>query len=217
MHIPDGFLDAKTLAATAVASAGVLAHALRRTEKELEERRLPLMGVVSAFVFAAQMLNFPVAGGTSGHLLGGVLAAVLLGPWAGSLVLATVLIIQCLIFQDGGLLALGANIFNMAVLGTIGGYYVYRGLGPLFRNNRLAQAAGAAWFSVVAAAAACSLELAISGTSPLPVVLPAMIGVHALIGIGEASITTVVLSVVWKTRPDLLERGFVYSSTSGKA
>ncbi|MEW6105084.1 MAG: energy-coupling factor ABC transporter permease [Bacillota bacterium] len=217
MHIPDGFLDAGTLAATAVVSAATLGYALKRTGRELEERQIPLMGVVSAFVFAAQMLNFPVVGGTSGHLLGGVIAAVLLGPWAGSLVMATVLIVQCLVFQDGGLLALGANIFNMAVLGTIGGYLVYQALGLLLKHNPLAQAAGAAWFSVVTAAAACSLELAVSGISPLPVVLPAMLGVHALIGIGEASITTVVLSVVWKTRPDLLESRFTFRPVSGKA
>jgi len=165
-----------------------------------------LMGIMSAFIFAAQMINFPVVGGTSGHLLGGVLAAVLLGPYAGAVVLTCVLIFQCLVFQDGGLLALGANIFNMALIGTIGGYLIFKGLNKILSNKKgsLMGAGTAAWFSVVLAASFCALELALSGISPLGVVLPAMVGIHALIGIGEALITVAVLSFVQKVRPDLI-------------
>jgi cobalt/nickel transport system permease protein len=167
---------------------------------------VPLMGVMCAFIFAAQMLNFPVLGGTSGHLLGGVLAAVLLGPSAAAVVLASVLLVQCLIFQDGGLMALGANILNMAIMGTFGGYAVfwmiYR-LRPTARGFRAAVAA-AAWFSVMLASAACALELALSGTAQLATVLTAMAGVHAFIGIGEALITMLVVEFVVRARPDLV-------------
>ena len=135
MHIPDGFLDTTTSVITWAAAAGGVAYAVRRVSKELDERQVPLMGVSAAFIFAAQMLNFTVAGGTSGHLLGGALAGILLGPWAGMLVLTSVLSIQALLFQDGGLLALGANVFNMAVLGVLLGWAVYTGVKRLFGNS----------------------------------------------------------------------------------
>jgi cobalt/nickel transport system permease protein len=164
------------------------------------------MGVMAAFIFAAQMLNFPVVGGTSGHLLGGVLAAVLLGPWAGAIVIAVVLVVQCLIFQDGGLTALGANILNMSFVGTMGGWAVFVLLKlALGKKGVLAAVAVAAWISVIMASAACALELALSGTVAAAVVFPAMLGIHALIGIGEAVITTLAVSFVLKTRPDLME------------
>jgi cobalt/nickel transport system permease protein len=161
---------------------------------------------MAAFIFAAQMVNFPVLGGTSGHLLGGVLAAVLLGPFAGAIVIACVLVIQCLIFQDGGLTALGANILNMAVIGTMGGYGMYRLMRGRSGDHRriLFATAVASWFSVVLASSACALELAFSKTSPLNIVLPAMLGIHALIGIGEGVVTTLIVGFVLKVRPDLL-------------
>jgi len=163
------------------------------------------MGVMSAFVFAAQMLNFPIAGGTSGHFLGGVLAAALLGPCAGAIVIAVVLMVQCLIFQDGGLTALGANIFNMSFVGAVGGYFIYRALNRILGKKRiLISVACAAWASVVSASIVCSFQLALSGTIPLRVVFPAMASVHALIGIGEAVITVLVFSFVLKVRPDLV-------------
>ena len=164
------------------------------------------MGVMSAFIFAAQMINFPVIGGTSGHLLGGVLAVVLLGPYAGAVVLTCVLIVQCLIFQDGGLTALGANIFNMSIVGTMGGYFIYRIISRIWEGNRgiIMGTAIASWFSVVAASAFCAMELGISGTSPLKIVLPAMVGVHMLIGIGEAVITIIVVKFILQVRPDLI-------------
>lgn len=167
-----------------------------------------MMGVMAAFIFAAQMLNFPIAGGTSGHVLGAALAAILLGPWAGVLIMACVLIVQCLIFQDGGLTALGANILNMGVIGCFIGYYLYRGITSIWGEQRQGKLVGAfvgAWSSVVIAAAACALELSVSGTIPLAAALPAMAGIHALIGIGEGLVTVAVMSLVMATRADLLQ------------
>ena len=207
MHIPDGFLSMPVAAAGYAASAAVLALAVKRSGQTLEERQVPLLGVTTAFVFAAQMLNFPVAMGTSGHFLGAVLAAVLLGPLNACLVFAAVLGIQCLLFADGGLTALGANVFNMGVIGGMGGYAVFRVLTSLLPESRrsfLFAAALASWFSVVAASAACAVELALSGTAPLGMVLPAMSLVHAFIGIGEALITVATLSVVLAARPDVV-------------
>ena len=202
MHIPDGFLNGGTLLGTGIFSVGGIVYALRRVRETLKDKMVPLMGVSAAFIFAAQMLNFPVAGGTSGHLLGGVLAAVLLGPWAGMLVISSVLIVQCLIFQDGGLLALTANIFNMGLIGAVGGYYAYFWLRKLLNDNIIISSAISAWASVVVAASACAVELALSSTSPLA--LPAMAGVHVLIGIGEAIITGTVIALVNRVRPDLI-------------
>ncbi len=216
MHIPDGFLTANTWAPAWVISTGTIGYCLKKTAGLLKDRMVPLMGIMSAFIFAAQMINFPVIGGTSGHLLGGVLAAVLLGPYAGAVVLTCVLIFQCLIFQDGGLLALGANIFNMAIIGTVGGYIIFNLTNKIMGNKKGLQigAAVAAWFSVVLAAVFCALELAISGTSPLLIVLPAMAGIHTLIGIGEALITVAVLSFIQKVRPDLI---YGFAGESNKA
>lgn len=208
MHIPDGFLAVNTWVPAWFVSIGGLGVCLRRTRKMLKDRMIPLMGVMSAFIFAAQMLNFPVIGGTSGHLLGGVLAVVLLGPCAGAVVIAVVLIAQCFIFQDGGITALGANIFNMSFVGAIGGYFIYRMIRRLIKRESglMIATAVAAWSSVVLASAACALELALSGTSPFKIVFPAMIGVHALIGIGEAVITCLVIGYIQKVRPDLIHK-----------
>lgn len=206
MHIPDGFLSANTWIPAWLVSIGGVGYCLKKTAQILKDRMVPLMGVVAAFIFAAQMLNFPVMGGTSGHLLGGVLAAVLLGPYAGAIVLTCVLTIQCLIFQDGGLIALGANIFNMSIVGAMGGYFIYRTIRKILGDNRriIIAVTFASWFSVVIAASFCALELAISGTSPLRIALPAMAGVHVLIGIGEAIITSLVVGFISKVRPDLI-------------
>jgi len=172
--------------------------------------KIPLLGITAAFIFAAQMLNFPVAGGTSGHFLGAILACVLLGPWEGMLTITVVLAVQCFFFADGGLTALGANIFNMAIVGGLVSYGLLRlAQKPLI--GRLGEKASLltmtplfAWFSVVLAATACSFELALAGTVPLGVAFPAMAGVHCLIGIGEAIITTIVIAVVLQARPDLV-------------
>jgi len=208
MHIPDGFLALNTWIPAWVVSAGGIGYCIRKTSQTLKDKIVPLMGVMSAFIFAAQMLNFPVAGGTSGHFLGGVLAAILLGPYAAAIVIAVVLTAQCLIFQDGGITALGANIFNMSFIGAIGGYLIYAGIHRVIKSKvgMMASAGIAAWLSVVAASSVCAIELAISGTSPLNIALPAMAGVHVLIGIGEAIITCLVLSFILKVRPDLIYR-----------
>jgi len=208
MHIPDGFLAVNTWAPAWVLSIAGLAVCLKKTKQILKDKMVPLMGIMAAFIFAAQMLNFPVVGGTSGHLLGGVLAAVMLGPYAGAVVLAVVLIVQCLVFQDGGLTALGANIFNMCFVGTFAGYGIYRVVKKVISAGEgiLAGAAVAAWASVVLASSVCAVELAASGTSPLKIALPAMVGIHALIGIGEAVITCMVVGFVLKVRKDLIYR-----------
>ncbi len=208
MHIPDGFLNVGTAAATGVVSAGGIAVAVRVTGKQLKEKQVPIMGVLAAFIFAAQMLNFPIAGGTSGHFMGAALAAIILGPWAGVLIMSCVLIAQCLIFQDGGLVALGANIFNMGIIGCFSSYFVYRlvvKILPNNSNNKLIGGFIGGWVAIVLAATACAIELAVSGASPMQVVLPAMAGVHALIGIVEGFVTVAVLGAIKATRADLLE------------
>lgn len=210
MHIPDGFVSVPVALVGWGLSAVMVALALRQTRDTLGERQIPLMGVLAAFIFAAQMINFPVAGGTSGHLLGGVLAATLLGPWAALLVMTCVVSVQALVFQDGGLLALGFNIFNMGILTVFTGYAVTGWLRPALPSvprAPLIAAAVAAWVSVELAAVATSLELAVSATSPLDVALPAMVGVHALIGIGEALITAGALAFITETRPDMVAGG----------
>lgn len=209
MHIPDGFLDAKTVVVTAVLASIGLGAAVRRAQTHLPPRRVPLLGLTAAFVFAAQMVNFPVAGGTSGHLVGGVLAAVLVGPSGAVVVMATVLIVQCLIFADGGVLALGANIFNMGIVGAVGGYAIYRAVYRALGQDRgrLVAVAFAAWCSVVMAAIMAAGELSLSGVVPWSVVLPAMAGVHMLIGVGEAVITALVILAILRARPELLAEG----------
>lgn len=207
LHIPDGFLSPGVYILCWAFALFTVGLALRRTGKEMGERQIPLMGVLAAFIFAAQMLNFPVAGGTSGHLIGGALAAILLGPWAAILVMTSVVGLQALLFQDGGLLVLGANILNMAVISSIAGYAVYTAIRRLVSDERLGMVAGGfagAWLSVVLSAAATALQLAISGTSDFGVAMPAMLGVHLLIGIGEGLITAGALAFVLTTRRDLL-------------
>jgi cobalt/nickel transport system permease protein len=206
LHAPDGFVSLPIAALMWAVTAAVVGYAVYRTNRDLDERAVPLLGVMAAFIFAAQMFNFPVVGGTSGHLLGGVLAAVLLGPWAATLVMTAVIAVQALLFQDGGLLIMGANIFNMGIVGTLGGYVVYRAIAGLLggeERGRLPAAGVAAWVSVVAAAVAMTLQLAASGIVPLQIALPAMVGVHALIGIGEALITVGALAFIGATRADL--------------
>jgi len=179
--------------------------AISKTNKSLGEKQIPLMGIMAAFIFAAQMLNFPVAGGTSGHFLGGALAAMVLGPWAGVLVMTAVIAVQGLLFQDGGLLVMGANIFNMGLLTAMIGFGLYRAAAGRSKGTRLAVAGAAAWLAVLAAALVASLQLWLSGASRLEIVVPAMLGVHVLIGIGEAIITVAALAFIEQTRPDLLE------------
>jgi len=208
MHIPDGFLSPPVFTSAWVMALAGLSLALKKTRQTLRDRMIPLMGVMAAFIFAAQMLNFPVLGGTSGHLLGGVLAAVTLGPFAGLIVISLVLIVQCLVFQDGGITALGANMVNMGIAATLISYYIYAALKKsVFQNNVLAAVFLSAWASIILASGLCALELSLSGASPLGVVFPAMLFVHVFIGLGEAVITVMVIRFIIKVRPDLIYSG----------
>ena len=220
LHIPDGFLSLIIAVIFWVITIITVGIAISKTNKSLGEKQVPLMGIMAAFIFAAQMLNFPVAGGTSGHFLGGALAAMVLGPWAGILVMTAVIAVQGLLFQDGGLLVMGANIFNMGLLTAMVGFGLYRSVIGRSKGVRLAVAGVSAWLAVLAAALLTSLELWLSGTSRLQIVLPAMLGVHVLIGLGEALITVAALAFIEQTRPDLLSeqavaakggRGWIYA------
>jgi cobalt/nickel transport system permease protein len=209
VHIPDGFINAPTSLAAGAAAAGGVGVSLRKAAQTLQERQAPLAGLVAAYIFAVQMLNFPVAAGTSGHLLGGLLAAVLVGPWAGALCVAVVLVVQALLFADGGLSALGLNIANMALVAAWGGYAVFllvRRVLPATKASVTAAVGVAAGVSVVLASVAFVVEYAIGGTGGAPVgtVLGAMVGVHTLIGIGEGIITGLTVAAVLAVRPDLV-------------
>ncbi len=209
MHIPDGFIDGRTSLAGGAVAVGGVAVCLRRTAQVLDDRQVPMVGLTAAFVFAVQMLNFPVAAGTSGHLLGGVLAAVLVGPWAGALAVTVVLVVQAFLFADGGLSALGLNIINMALVGALAGYAVFVALRMLLPRTRgaLVVAAGiAAALAPVMASVAFTLEYAIGGNGATSVrtMVTAMIGVHVMIGIGEGLITAMTLAAVLVARPDLI-------------
>lgn len=210
MHIPDGFLDARTIAVASTLSVAGIVFAVRDARTQLTPSRVPLVGLSAAFIFAAQMLNFPVAAGTSGHLVGGVLAAVLLGPSAALLAITAVLIVQCLVFADGGILALGANIFNMGIVCAGGGYILYRLIDRMAskvvspRTALLFAVALAAWGATVLASITCAGQLAWSGIAPWRATFTAMAGVHALIGIGEAVITTLIIAAVSRVQPELI-------------
>jgi cobalt/nickel transport system permease protein len=219
LHIPDGFLSVVVSFLLWAVSLAALGYSLKRVNEDLGERQVPLMGVLAAAIFAGQMLNFTVVGGTSGHLLGATLATVLLGPWAAVVVMTCVVSVQALVFQDGGLLALGANIFNMAVVGVAVSYFAFQTLQKLVRGRSwglLVAGFGAAWLAVVVAALATALELAISGTSPANVSVPAMGLVHMLIGMGEGLITVGALSFLRAARPDLLRRGAAPGVAAGR-
>ena len=210
MHIPDGFLSVPLSALLWLIAIAGIGYALWRSGQDLGERQVPLMGVLAAVIFAGQMLNFSVTGGTSGHLVGGALASILLGPWAAMLVMTSVVSIQALLFQDGGLLALGANLVNMAIISVWVGYAAYQTIQKLLGGRSgglLISGFVAGWLSIFFSALACALELALSGTSPANVAVPAMGGIHALIGIGEGLITVGALAFLSATRRDLLKMG----------
>ncbi|KAB1977332.1 energy-coupling factor ABC transporter permease [Streptomyces triticiradicis] len=209
MHVPDGFINAPVSAATGVVAAGAVAVSLRGARRELDERTAPLAGLVAAFIFAVQMLNFPVAAGTSGHLLGGALAAILVGPFTGVLCVSVVLLMQGVLFADGGLTALGVNITDMAIVTTVVSYAVFRALVkvlPRKRGSVTAASFAAALLSVPAAAVAFTLVYAVGGTTDIAIskVATAMVGVHVLIGVGEAVITALTVGAVIAVRPDLV-------------
>lgn len=218
LHIPDGFLSIPVSAVGWLLAVVMIALALRQTRQQFGERQIPLVGILAACIFAGQMLNFPISGGTSGHLIGATFAAILVGPYAAVLIMTCVVGVQGLLFQDGGLLALGFNIFNMGIVAAFIGYVLYRWIWRLLGNmpNALLIGAGVgAWLAVVISAAICAFELAISNASPLNIALPAMVSVHAVIGIGEALITVGALSFIRQTRPDLLNADVKSTQGSG--
>jgi cobalt/nickel transport system permease protein len=208
-HIPDGFLSASVSAGTFVAAAAVTAYAARQAKARLDDRAAPTLGLATAAVFAAQAVNFPVAAGTSGHLLGGVLVAVAFGPWAGFLVMSAVIIAQALIFADGGLTALGANVLNIAGAGAVLGYGVYAvlvGLAGEGARRRGLAAAVAAWLATLITGIAAGIELGLSGVAPGRLAVGTMASVHAVIGLAEAGITGFAVWALARKRPDLLYR-----------
>ncbi|NEA54404.1 cobalt ABC transporter permease [Streptomyces sp. SID13666] len=209
MHVPDGFIDTPVSAATGVVAVAAVAISLRGARRELDERTAPLAGLVAAFIFAVQMLNFPVAAGTSGHLLGGALAAILVGPFTGVLCVSVVLLMQGVLFADGGLTALGTNITDMAIVTTVVAYAIFRGLVKVLPRSRASitvASFAAAVVSVPAAAVAFTTIYWLGGTTDVPIgkVATAMVGVHVLIGIGEAAITAATVGAVVAVRPDLV-------------
>ena len=206
-HIPDGFLSPPVLAGAAVISAAALAVAARRSGRELQDRRAPFLGAATAFVFAAQMFNFPLGAGSSAHLLGGALMAVVAGPWAAMLALFSVTLVQALLFQDGGIAALGANTLNLAIIGAGLGWVVYRwqlALTGTGHRRQLAAAGVAGFVSVVGIGLAVSFQLALSGMVPLGTALLAVGGAHVLVAIAEAGLTVAILGAVLRSRPDLV-------------
>ena len=206
LHIPDGFLSLTISIIFWIITAILISFAVKYSQKNLEQRQIPLMGIMAAFLFAAQMINFPVAGGTSGHLLGGALAAIILGPWPGMLVMTSVVSLQALLFQDGGLIVMGANIFNMGLLTSLIGYGLYAISRNKNKTIQFATIAVASWISVVASALFTSLQLWLSGVSPARIVFPAMLSVHSVIGIGEAMISMAAFSFIHQVRPDLINQ-----------
>lgn len=209
MHAPDGFLNAGTALAAGTLSAGTVTVAVRQTRAALQERHLPLAGIAAAFIFAAQMINFPVAAGTTGHLMGGALAAILLGPHIGAIVVTVVVVVQALVFADGGLTALGYNVFNMAIVPAYGGYALFRLLLRTMPRSKggVVGAAGLAGFaSVVLSAMSFSIQWLFGATAPVSFseVFTAVVGIHLLIGVGEGVISALTLGTVVASRPDLV-------------
>lgn len=209
MHAPDGFLDAGTAVLTGTISLVIVGLALRQSSHQLKDKAIPLAGITAAFIFAAQMFNFPVAAGTTGHLIGGALAAILLGPSVGAIVVTIVVVVQALAFADGGLTALGYNVLNMAIVPAYGGYAVFRIIRRMFprTSGGVIGATGlAAWASVVMAAVAFSIQWLFGATAPVSFddVFVAMVGVHGLVGIGEGIISALAVAAVLASRPDLV-------------
>jgi cobalt/nickel transport system permease protein len=206
MHIPDGFIDLKTAATTGVLSISGFIFAIVKVKKYFRARVVVLMGIFAALVFAAQMVNFTIIGGTSGHLLGAALSTIILGPYAGGIIIAVVLLVQAFVFGDGGISALGANTFNMAIAGIISAYLIYKLITKFSKSRAVFYCAVAvsSWFSVVVASIFTSIELAVSGTYAVGLTLGSMIIIHMIIGLGEAVITVIVIAFIDKIKPDLI-------------
>ena len=205
LHVPDGFLSLSLATICWLLAFLVIWMAVKNARDSVDERLTPLAGIMAAFIFAGQMINFPVAGGTSGHMIGATLAAIVLGPWMGILVMTAVIALQALLFQDGGLVVMGANILIMGVIPVLISYGLYKPMSNRGRGVKLMSAGAAAWLSVMAAALFTALLLGFSGTSSFRVTVPAMLGIHAIIGVGEALITVAALAFIMQVRPDLLK------------
>jgi cobalt/nickel transport system permease protein len=215
MHIPDGFLSLPVAAATYGISAAIGAATIVQAKRRFSDRFVPLAGISAAFIFAAQMVNFPIGGGTSGHFLGAMLACLLLGPSVGFWIITLVLTMQALVFADGGITALGANVLNMGIVGGIIPYAIFAlvvKVLPRTKGPFLAVTFGVSWLAVILAALVCSVELGVSGTIPFAVVIPVMTVSHLLIGLGDAVVTTAVLSYMLNARPDLV---YAWSGVKG--
>jgi cobalt/nickel transport system permease protein len=213
LHIPDGFLSIAIALLCWLVTLAVLTVAVRNAQKVYDERLAPLAGIMAAFIFAGQMINFPVSGGTSGHLIGATLAFVVLGPWLGLLAMTAVIVLQALLFQDGGLIVMGANILVMGIVPGMVGYGLYQLVRGQSRSLQTAVVGLAAWLSVMLAAFVTALLLGFSGTTSLAVAIPAMLGIHALIGLGEALITVAALSFITQARPELRQPGKAINGT----
>ena len=209
MHIPDGFMSPPVWGTLDLVSGSFLVYGLRLVGQRVEEKAIPLMGILSAFVFAAQMINLPIGGGVSAHFLGGALVGILLGPWSGMIVMSVVLVVQCFLFQDGGLAALGANIFNMAIVGSLVAYGLARALLAMTSRGKRALfwcGFAASWLTIVLSALCCASYLSLSHVVPWSFSLSLIGGVHAVLGILEGLVTGTVLVSIARIRPDLLER-----------
>ena len=203
MHIPDGYLDTKTILSTWIISISFLTIGIKRVKEKLKDKTIPLMGVLGALIFASQMVNFPIIYGTSGHFLGGVILGIILGPFAGLIIMIIVLILQSLIFGDGGVLTLGANILNIGIIGTFLSTYIYYSLNKIFKNKIYLTAFIASWISVILSSVFCSFELSISKMFPLSLGLISMIGIHSIIGFFEGLITSIILVFIYKNKKEL--------------
>ncbi len=206
MHLPDGVLNPKIWATLDAVSAGTVAYAIRKTTKQSEEKMIPMMGVMAAFIFAAQLMNIPTPGGPPVHLVGAVLAAVLLGPWPAAVVMAAVLAVQSFLMQDGGLLALGANVFNIGIIGTLGGYLIFLAVRKIIKGDRgiIAGTFTAAWLSTIISTGAVAMQMIVSGASPAELVLPALGGMNLIVGAIEGVITATIVGFVLKVRRDMV-------------
>lgn len=213
MHLPDGVLDTRIWATLDAVSAGTVAYAIRKTAKESEEKKIPMMGVMAAFIFAAQLMNIPTPGGPPVHLVGAVLAAILLGPWPATVVMTAVLAVQSFLMQDGGLLALGANVFNMGIIGTLGGYCIFLGVRKFMKGDRgiIAGTFIAAWLTILISTASVAVQMILSGATPAKLVLPVLGGMNIIVGAIEGLITATIIGFVLKVRRDMVH-GAGYAS-----
>ncbi len=206
MHLPDGVLDAKIWASLDVVTAGAVGVAIRKVSRKVDQRQIPMMGVMAAFIFAAQLMNIPTPGGPPVHLVGAVLAAILLGPWEAVVVMTAVMSVQALLLQDGGLLALGANVFNIGIVGTFAGYYIYRGWRRLVSGDRgiVSGAFVASWLAILLSTGFVAAEMIASGATPARIVLPVLGITNLFVGAIEGLIVAGIVGFVLRVRRDLV-------------